>query len=133
MSVIIALISVKIGFPIVDVIAALIIAILIGYVAYDILKRTSQVLCDTAVIVPKDLEKLVMDIEGVKACHRIRTRGRLDDINVDLHVLVDSKMSAEASHKLSHHIEEVIKEKISGVSDVIIHIEPATSKERRNI
>ena len=37
-SVIIALISVKIGFPIIDVVAAVVIALLIGHAAYDILK-----------------------------------------------------------------------------------------------
>lgn len=132
-SVIIALISVKLGLPIIDVIAAVIIALLIAYSGYDILKHTSQVLCDTAVIVPGDLEKLVMGIEGVKACHHIRTRGRPDDVNVDLHVLVDAQMSAQKSHDLSHQIEQMIKGKICGVSDVIIHIEPATAKERRRI
>ncbi len=133
LSVIVALISVKIGFPLVDVIAAFIIGILIAYAAYDILKNSSQVLCDTAVISPSDLKKMVMEIEGVKTCHRIRTRGRQDDIHVDLHVLVDAQMSADKTHDLSHKIEEVIKKKVCGVSDVIIHIEPATEKERRRI
>lgn len=132
-SVIIALISVKLGFPLVDVIASVVIALLIAYAAYDILRHSSQVLCDTAVIAPDKLEKLVMGIEGVKSCHNIRTRGRSDDINVDFHVLVDSQMSAAKSHELSHQIEEKIKQNICGVSDVIIHIEPATAKERRRI
>lgn len=130
-SVIIALVAVKIGYPFIDAVGSLIIAIFIGYVAFNIFRKGSKVLCDTAVIDTFEIEKIVKDIEGVKACHKIRTRGRRDDIFIDLHVLVKSDMHMDRAHDLSYRIEEAIKKRFPGVSDVTVHLEPITSIEEK--
>jgi divalent metal cation (Fe/Co/Zn/Cd) transporter len=53
-----------------------------------------------------------------------KTRGRTDDIYVDLHVLVNPTMHVDQAHKISSDIENTMKKQISGVSDVVVHIEP---------
>jgi divalent metal cation (Fe/Co/Zn/Cd) transporter len=65
-----------------------------------------------------------LGIKGVKACHKIRTRGRPDDIHVDLHVQVNPDMHVDNAHKVSYAIEEAIKAGIPEVTDVVVHIEP---------
>lgn len=126
-SVIIALFAAKIGYPIVDAVTSLIIAGFIGYTGFDILRRGSGVLCDAAVIDPLEIERLVKNIEGVKTCHKIRTRGRRDDIFIDLHVLVKDDMHMDRAHDLSCRIEEAIKKHFPGASDVVVHLEPIAS------
>ena len=64
------------------------------------------------------------EVEGVKACHEIRSRGRRDDIHIDLHMLVDDQLSIVEAHHQSFRIEEKLKARFLGVSDVIVHIEP---------
>lgn len=123
-SVIGTLISVKMGLHVVDAPVAVIIAGLIGYSVFEILRDCSNVLCDKAPIVSDKIKDVVMDIEGVKACHQIRTRGRQDDIHVDLHVLVQPNMHVDTAHNISEKIEKDVKEKIIGVTDVVVHIEP---------
>lgn len=123
-SVIISLISVKMGFPVADVIAGFIISLLICYIGIDILKHGSRVLCDYVAMEAKEVEQAISDIPGVVGCHRIRTRGRPDDIHVDLHVTVDKNMAVEKAHELSTDIEKRIRERFAGVTDVIVHIEP---------
>ena len=123
-SVIATLISIRIGFPILDTIVALVIAGLIGHAAFEIMKKSSNVLCDSAVLVSDDIKKIVRGIDGVNECHMIRTRGREDDIYVDLHVVVNPNMRVGAAHNITEIIEKNIKEKISGVTDVVVHIEP---------
>ena len=123
-SVIATLISVKMGFYIVDTIVACIIAIFIGYAAFKILKNSSRVLCDSAVVSSSDIKDVVMGIEEVRECHKIRTRGREDDIHVDLHVGVKPTMHVDEAHKITKLIEKKLKETIPGVTDVVVHVEP---------
>ncbi len=65
-----------------------------------------------------------MAVSGVKACHKIRTRGRADDIHVDLHVQVSADMHIDTAHKVSYAVEEAIKKNIPEVTDVVVHMEP---------
>jgi cation diffusion facilitator family transporter len=123
--VVISLISVKLGLPIIDVIAGMVISLLIGYVGVGILKNSSRVLTDYAVINSQEITEVLYDMKEVVGCHRIRTRGRTDDVHVDLHITVDRNMSVGKAHDLSTAIEKRIREKFSGVTDVMVHIEPA--------
>ena len=126
LSVILTLVMIKLGYPILDPIVTVIIALFIAHAAFEILQQSSRVLCDTAVIIDvQRITDIVLTVEGVKACHKIRTRGRPDDIYVDLHVQVDPQMHIDKAHKISFLIEEAIKKNIPEVSDVVVHMEPA--------
>lgn len=46
-----------------------------------------------------------------------------------MHILVEPKITLEDSHKLTHDIEEIIKEKINKRAQVIVHIEPYYDKK----
>jgi cation diffusion facilitator family transporter len=127
-SVIISLIAVKIGFPILDAVTTLVIAFFIAHAAYEIVKDACRTLCDETVIKDTDMIKtVVMSVNGVKACHKIRSRGRKDDISLDLHVHLDPDLPLDRTHQISHEIERRIKTKFSEVTDVIIHVEPAAT------
>jgi cation diffusion facilitator family transporter len=124
-SVIISLILIKLGYPIIDHIVTIIIALFIAHAGYDIIKQGQAVLCDTAAIPDvKKITGIVLGIKGVRACHKIRTRGRSDDIHVDLHVQVNADMHIDNAHKISYAIEEAIKKGIPEITDVVVHMEP---------
>jgi cation diffusion facilitator family transporter len=124
-SVIITLIVIKLGYPILDPIATIVIALFIAHAGYDILRESSAVLCDTAAILEdKKIADIVLGVKGVKACHRIRSRGRPDDIYLDLHVQVSEDMHMDTAHRISDAIEEAIKKSIPEVTDVVVHMEP---------
>ncbi len=123
-AVIATLVSTKIGFPILDTLVAFVIGVLIAKSGFDILKKSSDVLCDGEAIEKAKIAKVVSGVSGVKAIHKIRTRGREDDVHVDLHVTVNTSMHVNTAHELSHNISDTLKEKIPGITDVIVHIEP---------
>ncbi len=124
-SVIFALFAIKLGYPILDPIISIMIAIFIAYAGFEIMKESSAILCDTAAILDvKQIVDIVLRVEGTKNCHKVRTRGRPDDIYVDLHVQIDGNTRIEAAHKISYAIEDAIKKSIPEVSDVVVHIEP---------
>lgn len=124
-SVIITLIAVRLGMPIIDTVVAVLIAVFIGFSALEILWQTSKVLSDAAVVPPEKIKNFVAGFDDVVNCHHVRTRGREDNICVDLHIWVKPDMHIDKSHELAHKIEEKLKKEIPGVKEVIIHIEPA--------
>lgn len=127
LSVIVALVGVKLGMPIIDPIAMIIISIFIAYSAFEIIKQESSVLCDTVAIQDtQKIEDIVLKIKGAKACHKIRTRGRPDDINLDLHVQVAGGMTLNDAHQLSHIIQTEIMKSLPQIVDVMVHLEPFT-------
>lgn len=130
-SVIVALIGIKLGFQVADPIITLVIAVFIAHSGIEIIRDASRVLCDTVAIIDTDkISGIVMTVKGVKECHKIRTRGRPDDIWIDLHVQVDPDMHIDHAHKICYEVEEVIKKKIPEASDVLVHIEPRDSRKK---
>ena len=124
LSVIAAIVVIKFGYPILDPIVTFMIALFIAHAGYSIIRPSSKVLCDGTIVDDKKIAGLVLSIKGVKTCHKIRTRGREDDIHVDLHVLVDPGMHVDRAHQICYEIEGAIKTDIPGVTDVVVHIEP---------
>jgi len=130
LSVIGTLVGIKLGLPILDPIVAIIIALVIGHSIIDIFRRSSGVLCDTAVVASHEIRDVVMGIKGVKDCHKIRTRGREDDVHVDLHLTVNTNMHIDKAHEICDLAEDKIKKSFPGVTDVTVHCEPTTKEER---
>ena len=126
LSVIITLVAVKLGVVWLDMVAAIVIAGLILRAGIQVLLRSSEVLCDRIIVDPSTITKIVVSIPGIQGCHKIRTRGRKDDIYIDLHMLVADKMPVEKAHELASQVETTLKKEIHGVSDIVVHIEPVT-------
>ncbi len=119
------LIALKLGLPpIIDPIISLVIAGLIIHTGYEIFKDTASILVDKYVLDNNAGLELLKAFPEVKNVHRIRSRGREDDMFVDLHIMVDGGFTVNEAHALSHNIEENIKKTINENAEVIIHIEP---------
>lgn len=124
------LICVKAGLPaVIDPIVSLAVGGFIFHGAYEIFKTNSDVLVDRSAVNTDEIRSIVMSFEDVKDAHKIRSRGNMNDLNIDLHILVDSKLDVEKSHKLVHDIEKTIKDKYHENSQVIVHVEPYNEAE----
>lgn len=123
-SVLAGLAAVKLGYPAMDPIVAVVIAAIIARTAWSVLVETSQSLTDMARLDPEQVRAVVLRNAGVLDCHKIRTRGVPHHIFVDLSVHVSAVMTVGDSHDLAHRVEESIKERFDGVAEVIVHVEP---------
>jgi cation diffusion facilitator family transporter len=81
-SVIVSLVAIKLGFPLIDPLIALVISLVIFTAGYRIIKEGSRVLLDMSRIAEEDICKLAMSVEGVRDCHTVRTRGSMGDIKL---------------------------------------------------
>jgi cation diffusion facilitator family transporter len=128
-SVIAALVCVKLGIPIIDPVITLVISGFIAYSAFVIMREESGILCDAIAITDtQKIEAVVLGIKGVKSCHKIRTRGRLDDVHLDLHIQIDADMTMRDSHLLNHTIQKEIMDVFPQIADVLVHMEPDSGK-----
>jgi len=127
--VIASLIAALLGFPVLDLLVALVIAGLIAYSGYLVVQSSLSVLSDSQVLDPEHVARIATQVEGVSYAHRVRSRGLPDDIHVDLHIHVAHDMKIAEAHELAHEASKRIREEIEGVTDVVIHLEPDDSHE----
>jgi cation diffusion facilitator family transporter len=123
--VLLALLGARLGYPILDRIAALIMVGFIAKVGWDILKDSMKTLLDASVD-PVTLERIrnvlrrfsqVREIKSVEA----RNSGRFVFVRAEL--IFGTKKFAQA-HQLSEEIEKKILREIPHVDKVTIHYEP---------
>ncbi|NYT18997.1 MAG: cation transporter [Methanosarcinales archaeon] len=124
LSVLIALVSIEAGYPIIDPLVSLVIAAVIVKAGIKIIMTSSNTLCDAAQLEEEVICSLAYEIEGVRDCHKIRTRGCKGDIHIDLHIRVPPDMTVSEAHDISHRVMGNLKEKIEGVGEVLVHIDP---------
>lgn len=125
LGVLVTLILLKLGAnPIIDPIASLVVAVFIIHAALKIFKDSSFVLVDGTQISEDDIRNIVMEFDEVVDVHKIRSRGSLDNLNIDLHIVVNADLDVEKSHILVHDIEDAMKEKFSKNTQMLAHVEP---------
>ena len=119
-----ALVAVTVGYPIFDACAAVVVAGFIAKAGIDIARHTSQILSDRMVIAEDDIRSVVQSVAGIVGCHRIRTRGTLDHVFLDLHVWLAPETRLDEAHRLSHVVKDRLMARYPQIADAIIHIEP---------
>ncbi|HKT80520.1 MAG TPA: cation diffusion facilitator family transporter [Vicinamibacterales bacterium] len=123
-AVIVALAGARWGIPVLDPIAAIVVAGFIAYAGYQIARTTTMILSDRIVMSEADLEKVVMSVPGVIGCHQIRTRGSSDHVFLDLHVWLPPELPLVEAHRVSHVVKDQLMERYPQIVDAVIHIEP---------
>lgn len=123
-TVIAALIGVWLGYPMLDPLAAILVAGFIGRACWDIAQESSRILADEIVIAEDDVRAVVQSVPKVVGCHQIRTRGPADHVFLDLHLWLDGATPLEEAHATSHVVKDRLMARYPQIVDVVIHIEP---------
>ncbi len=78
------------------------------------------------------VKSIAENVEGVKGVESCYSRKMGFDYFVDMHILVDGKISVKEGHKIAHKVKEEIMDKDKRITDVMIHIEPEESKDEKD-
>jgi cation diffusion facilitator family transporter len=113
-----------------DLAATGVILLLILKAGIHLLRTTLSTLSDERRIAPAEIEQVAALEPGVLEAHNVRSRGPQDDVHVDLHVLVDPGTLLAEAHAIGHRVEQRLRERFPGVTDVVVHVEPALEDER---
>jgi cation diffusion facilitator family transporter len=133
LAVIAALVGARAGYPILDPLAAGLVAVFIGHAGYQIALEASRILSDQAVFSRDDLREVVVSVPGVLGCHHIRTRGSADQVFLDMHVWFPGEMPLERAHALSHVVKDRLMAHFPQIVDAVIHIEPPPGEASENL
>jgi cation diffusion facilitator family transporter len=125
-----ALLGVWFGYPLLDPLAALLVAIFIGSACWKIAYGASRVLSDEIVIAESDVRAVIAAIPEVIGCEKIRTRGAADHAFMDLHIWIDGRTTLDDAHTTSHVVKDRLMARFPQLVDVIIHIEPPHTVRR---
>ncbi len=123
-AVILGFIMIKLGYVVADPIIAILISLLIARTGIKIIISSSEILMDKAPIDNEYIRELVNSVENVKDCHKIRTRGPVSSIYVDLHIVLESCFSLKEAHDIAHNVENKLKDSVQGIEDVTVHVDP---------
>jgi cation diffusion facilitator family transporter len=118
------------GFWWADPLAALVVAGYIGRTAWKVLRANFSVLTDRAVLDPLEVHRVALSVPEVRGAHRIRSRGSIDAVSLDLHIHLDPELQLQAAHQKTHEVAQALRDAFPEVSDVLIHTEPADGRER---
>ena len=124
LTVIAALAGAHAGLPILDPLAALVVAGFIGYAGYQIAMTTMKILSDRIVMSESDIEGVVLSVDGVLGCHHIRSRGSSDHVFLDFHVWLPADMRLTDAHAISHVVKDRLMARYPQIVDAVIHLEP---------
>ena len=106
--------------------AALLAAFVIAFNGWRLLRPALGELMDAApdhkiIEQIRDLAKTIPGVDDIDKCF-VRKMGW--QFFVDIHVVVDSQMTVEKSHRIGHAVKDKLRGEIPAVRDVLVHIEP---------
>jgi cation diffusion facilitator family transporter len=131
LSVIAGLVAVRLGFPQADLVIALIVAVVIAWAAWTIIRHSALTLTDATAASTEEIDRAARSVPGVRGVHNIRTRGGEGAIWTDLHIQVDPKLPVDEAHTIASRVAERVEEELARPTDVTVHVEPASAEHLR--
>jgi cation diffusion facilitator family transporter len=114
-----------------DDIAAIVAAGIIARNGWVLLRPSLDELMDRApgATFHEQVRKIAEDIPGVDCVEKCAIRKMGYHHFVDIHVQVDPEMSVRRAHEIAHSVKDHIRNTLSSVRDVLVHIEPSRDLE----
>lgn len=121
----------RLGMPLLDPIAALILSIFIIKIGFEAFHRAYDELMDAAPSkeVMNDIRKVTFLNKNVKAIKDIKVRKMGLELMIDMTIDLDSEISVEKGHAITDSITKDVLRKIPAAKDVFIHVEPFKSRK----
>jgi len=113
------------GYVWVDPVVAIVVAVLIVRVAYQIFLRTVPTLVDERAIPARTIRQAAEAVDGVRGVYGIRSRGaNTGSVRyAEVTIAVDPNANVAAAHAIADAVEERLKKDLE-LEEVTVHVEP---------
>ncbi len=129
--VLLGLFFVSAGYPWMDAIAAIGVAVLVLVVSYRLGRRTIDALMDRVPHdVPEQVKTAIGAVAGIEAVSNLRLRHVGDKTFADVVVGIDRTVSFEHAHRIMEEVEAAVRRCV-GEADVVVHGEPHRRDDER--
>lgn len=116
----------RMGYPVMDAVASVIICVCILKAAYDIFKdgldKMVDHCCDTKT--EQQIRDTALSIDGVQGIDDLKTRLFGDKIYVDLEILVDKDLKLIDAHSIAEQVHAVIEQDFPKCKHCMVHVNP---------
>lgn len=121
----------RLGYPIFDPIASIVICFFIFKAAYDIYKDAINKMVDSAVDdeTLQEIRDVIEDQEGVMGIDSIRTRIFGSKYYVDVEISADGSQTLREAHEIAEKIHDKIEAKFADAKHVMVHVNPYEERE----
>lgn len=112
---------------ILDAYAALLVSFFILKVGLDVIWNSIQEFTDTAPepAVMENIKACTRNVSGVIEVHDVRVRTSGGQYQMELHVVVDGRLSVVQGHHIAKEVERCLIDEIDGLDRIIVHVDPA--------
>lgn len=128
----IGILGARLGFPILDPIASVVICLFIVKAAIDIFKDAIDKMvdhsCDDATV--EQMSQVIAGICGVERIDLIRTRLFGSKIYVDIEISVNGELSLNKAHAIAEDVHLSIEESFPHVKHCMVHVNPFDVEEK---
>ena len=117
----------KIGYPIMDPIASIIICLCILKVSFDITKDALEKMLDTSCSkeFEDDVQKFIKQQQGVEGIDLFHTRQFGNKVYVELEISVDRNRTLVEAHEIAETVHKNLEEQFPSIKHVMIHVNPS--------
>lgn len=117
----------RMGFPVMDAVASLVICFFIAKAAYDIFKDAIDKMVDHSC--DKETESALLHCavcqQGVLGIDMLHTRVFGNKIYVDIEISADSRLSLSEGHRIAEQVHTAIEQEFPKVKHIMVHVNPA--------
>ncbi|MBE0486458.1 cation diffusion facilitator family transporter [Marinobacter sp.] len=120
-----------IGFVWLDVVAAVVIALIIIHIGWKFTWDSVKELVDTG-LSEEDTEMLrtiAMDTDGVRNVHELRSRRMGHDILLDIHLVVRPEISVSEGHQIGMKVVTGMRHALGNIRDINFHIDAENDEQ----
>lgn len=120
------------GWPWLDAVAAVIVALFILAMAWRLISTSAAELIDTA-LEPEKVAKIhqaVTGVPGVTNAHMLRTRKLGNEAAADVHVQVAPRISVSEGHQIADEVYRAVRGCMPTLRDVTVHVDPEDDEEQ---
>ncbi len=116
----------RLGFPILDPLASVIICIFIAKAAIDIFRDAIGKMTDKSwdEKTIAEIRTMVLSETGVLGIDQLKTRLFGDKVYVDIEILADGNLTLTASHDIAHRVHDAIEDHFPRVKHCMVHVNP---------
>lgn len=115
-----------------DVLAAVVIAVIIIHIGWKFTWDSVQELVDTG-LSPDDTEMLktiARNTDGVLNVHELRSRRMAQDILLDIHLVVRPEISVSEGHQIGMQVVNGMRNALENIRDISFHIDAENDEDQ---
>jgi cation diffusion facilitator family transporter len=129
--VLVGLIGALAGYPWLDAVAAVVVAVFVGKIGWDLTYDNIKQLVDTALPAERvdAFKKTVLEIPEIINVHHFKTRLMGSQIQLEMHIQVAPYMSASEGHWVGDKAVEALLKEYDDIGHVIFHIDTYDDEE----